>query len=230
LKFFLVSGTLLGYEREGKLLDHDKDIDIGVIGWEKQYEICMALQASTLFTVSPHFLKGHKSYYIPIRHNFTGVWIDIFVYHELDDKLVTGVDFFFGYRQTFAFTPFDLKPVNFLGVDMHVPSNTDLNLQENFGNWRVPDASYLSHLESPSTTNKGGQAHMLTARINALGYIIQKKPLKIRKAIQILREYKDSPWAMGEDLLTHLENICTELEQAQMPREHSVPVKELAHA
>lgn len=230
LKFFLVSGTLLGYEREGKLLDHDKDIDIGVIGWEKQYEICMALQASTLFTVSPHFLKGQKSYYIPIRHNFTGVWIDIFVYHELDDKLVTGVDFFFGYRQTFAFTPFDLKPVNFLGVDMHVPSNTDLNLQENFGNWRVPDASYLSHLESPSTTNKGGQAHMLTARINALGYIIQKKPLKIRKAIQILREYKDSPWAMGEDLLTHLENICTELEQAQMPREHSVPVKELAHA
>lgn len=230
LKFFLVSGTLLGYEREGKLLDHDKDIDIGVIGWEKQYEICMALQASTLFTVSPLFLKGHKSYYIPIRHNFTGVWIDIFVYHELDDKLVTGVDFFFGYRQTFAFTPFDLKPVNFLGVDMHVPSNTDLNLQENFGNWRVPDASYLSHLESPSTTNKGGQAHMLTARINALGYIIQKKPLKIRKAVQIMREYSHSPWAMSEDLLRHLEDICDELEHGQTPLVLPVLDKELAHA
>lgn len=230
LKFFLVSGTLLGYEREGKLLDHDKDIDIGVIGWEKQYEICMALQASTLFTVSPHFLKGHKSYYIPIRHNFTGVWIDIFVYHELDDKLVTGVDFFFGYRQTFAFTPFELKPVNFLGVDMYVPSNTDLNLQENFGNWRVPDASYLSHLESPSTTNKGGQAHMLTARINALGYIIQKKPLKIRKAVQILREYSHSPWAMSEDLLRHLESICDQLEGVPATAALSVEHEELAHA
>jgi hypothetical protein len=180
--------------------------------------------------VSPQFLKGHKSYYIPIRHNFTGVWIDIFVYHELDNKLVTGVDFFFGYRQTFAFTPFELKPVNFLGVDMHVPSDTNLNLQENFGNWRVSDPSYLSHLESPSTTDKGGQAHMLTARINALGYIMQKKPLKIRKAIQILREHSHSPWAMDEALLKHLETLCDQLEDGQATAKLQATEEEYAHA
>jgi tetratricopeptide (TPR) repeat protein len=230
LKFFLVSGTLLGYEREGKLLDHDKDIDVGVIGWEKQYDICMALQSSALFTVSPHFLKGHKSYYIPIRHNLTGIWIDLFVYHEIDDKLVTGVDFFFGYRQTFAFTPFELKPVNFLGVDMFVPSDADLNLQENFGNWRVPDASYLSHLESPSTTDKGGMPHMLTARIHALGYILKKQPVKVRKVIEIMRQYSQSPWAMSEDLLQHLAHICDQLERSQAPLAPTMLVQELAHA
>lgn len=212
LKFFLVSGTLLGYEREGKLLDHDKDIDIGIIGWEQQYECCMALQNSSLFTISVLFLKGKNSYYVPIRHNLTGMWIDIFFYHEIDNKIVTGVDFFFGYRQTFAFTPFELKPINFLGVDMHIPENSDLNLQENFGNWRVSDPSYLSHLESPSTVNKGGMEHMLGARIHALSHIAKSKPLKLRKTIHILREYKNSPWAMDEALIQILEKYCDHLD------------------
>ncbi len=230
LKFFLVSGTLLGYEREGKLLDHDKDIDVGVIGWEKQYDICMALQSSGDFTVLPHYLKGHKSHYIPIQHNLTGIWIDLFIYHEIEDKLVTGVDFFFGYRQTFAFTPFELKPVTFLGVDMFVPSDADLNLQENFGNWRVPDASYLSHLESPSTTNKGGMTHMLTGRIQALGYTLKKQPVKVRKVIEIMRQYSHSQWAMSEEQLQHLARICDHLERAQAPLAPTMVAEELAHA
>lgn len=215
LKFFLVSGTLLGYEREGKLLDHDKDIDIGVIGWEKQYDICLALQKSNKFTISAHFLKGHTSHYIPIQHNATGSWIDIFIYFDQGDKLVTGVDFFFGYRQTFAFTPFELKPVNFLGVDMYVPSDADLNLTENFGNWREPDASYISHLESPSTMHKGGLEHLLTARLMALGAILQRKPKKLRKVVEILRLYSDRPSAMPESLLDLMLAIAANFDDLQ---------------
>jgi hypothetical protein len=215
LKFFLVSGTLLGYEREGKFLDHDKDIDIGVVGWEKQYDICLALQKSNKFTISAHFLKGQSSHYIPIQHNPTGSWIDIFIYFDQGDKWVTGVDFFFGYRQTFAFTPFELKPINFLGVDMYVPGNTDLNLTENFGNWRVPDASYISHLESPSTMNKGGLEHLLTARLTALGALIQRKPKKLRKLVDILRLHANQPCAMPEPLLESLLAIAANFEKNQ---------------
>ncbi len=216
LKMFLVSGTLLGYEREGKLLDHDKDIDIGVIGWESQYEICLAIQKSGLFTVSPQYLKGSKAYYIPVVHNLTNMCIDMFIYYPQGDKLVTGVDFFFGYRQTFAFTPFELKPVTFLGVDMHVPQDTALNLEENFGNWRVPDASYISHLESPSTMDKGGPSFMLTARLTALGALIKKKPVKLRKVIEVLTRYSDRPLAMPGELLATLEQACERLEAAEM--------------
>ncbi len=213
LKMFLVSGTLLGYEREGKLLDHDKDIDVGVIGWEKQYEICLALQKSGLFTVTPQYLKGSDAIYFPVVHNGTGTWIDIFIYYPQDGKLVTGVDFFFGYRQTFAFTPFDLKPVNFLGVDMYVPENTDLNLEENFGNWRVPDTSYLSHLESPSTMNKGGLQFMMTARITALVSMITRKPQKLAKVVEILRSHSQAPCPMSQQLLETLTVVVGKLEE-----------------
>jgi hypothetical protein len=211
---FLVSGTLLGCVREGQLLSHDKDIDVGIVGWENQYALCMALQESGRFTVSAQHLKGQDTFYIPICHNATGMWIDIFVYHPQGEHLVTGVDFFFGYRQTFAFTPFELKDVEFLGVSMKIPVDAELNLTENYGQWRLPDPYYLSHLESPSTMNKGGLPYMLTARLSALSALStmsaqsgekQAKSLKkLSKVLTLMREHQHRPGGMSKHLLDQL--------------------------
>lgn len=202
---FLVSGTLLGYVREGQLLAHDKDIDVGIVGWENQYKLCMALQETGLFTVSTQHLKGKDTFYIPIKHNDTGMWIDVFVYHPQGSHWVTGVDFFFGYRQTFAFTPFELQEIEFLGVKMQAPANAELNLTENYGNWRVPDASYLSHLESPSTMDKGNLAYMISARMLMLSALLKKQNLKIEKVLALMRVYQDMPGAMPDDLIEKIE-------------------------
>ena len=202
---FLVSGTLLGYVREGQLLAHDKDIDVGIVGWENQYNLCMALQETGLFTVSTQYLKGKDTYYLAIKHNDTGMWIAVFVYHPEDKQWVTGVDFFFGYRQTFAFTPFELQDIEFLGVKMKAPANAELNLTENYGNWRVPDAAYLSHLESPSTMDKGNLAYMLSARMSILSACLTQKNLKIEKVLSLMRVYQQMPGAMSEDLMAKIE-------------------------
>lgn len=198
---FLVSGTLLGYVREGQLLSHDKDIDVGIVGWENQYKLCMALQESGLFTVSAQYLKGKDTFYIPIKHNSTGMWIDIFVYHELQGLWVTGVDFFFGYRQTFAFTPFNLKSVNFLGVEMNVPENSELNLTENYGSWQKPDSGYISHLESPSTLDKGGLQYMITARLTLISACIKKQNSKVEKILKLMSDCDPLPGAMKPVLM-----------------------------
>jgi hypothetical protein len=202
---FLVSGTLLGYVREGQLLAHDKDIDVGIVGWENQYTLCMALQETGLFTVSTQHLQGKDTFYIPIKHNETGMWIDVFVYHPQGSHLVTGVDFFFGYRQTFAFTPFELQEIEFLGVKMQAPANAELNLTENYGNWRVPDASYLSHLESPSTMDKGNLSYMITARMSMLSACLKKQNLKIEKILSLMRVHQTMPGAMPENLMALIE-------------------------
>ena len=212
-KFFLVSGTLLGFEREGKLMDHDKDVDVGILGWENQFDICMALQRSGKFTLAAHFLKGTNSYYIPIMHSLTGMWIDLFLYHEVDGQWVTGVDFFFGYRQTFGFTPFELKPVKFLGVDMYVPEDTDLNLTENFGNWRVSDPSYISHLESPSTLHKGELPHMLTARVSAIQAITNRNPHKLRKIVSVMNKHSHDQSAMSAEQCAFLIDLARQYEK-----------------
>ena len=203
---FLVSGTLLGYVREGQLLAHDKDIDVGIVGWENQYNLCMALQETGLFTVSTQHLKGKDTFYIPIKHNDTGMWIDVFVYHPQGSHWVTGVDFFFGYRQTFAFTPFELQEIEFLGVKMQAPANAELNMTENYGNWRVPDASYLSHLESPSTMDKGNLPYMISARMLMLSAMLKKQNLKIEKILSLMRVYQDMPGVMPDVLIEKIES------------------------
>jgi tetratricopeptide (TPR) repeat protein len=212
--FFLVSGTLLGYAREGKLMDHDKDVDVGIFGWEQQFDICMALQKSGSFTLSAQFLKGTDSYYIPVMHNLTGMWIDLFLYHELEGQWVTGVDFFFGYRQTFAFTPFELKPVTFLGVDMFVPADIERNMEENFGaGWKQSDPSYISHLESPSTTHKGGLEHMLTARLNVFAALQKRSSAKLRKIATVMQAFADKDCAMGAEQVDWLTATAAHFER-----------------
>ncbi len=223
---FLVSGTLLGCVREGQLLSHDKDIDVGIVGWENQYALCMALQESGRFTVSAQHLKGQDTFYIPICHNATGMWIDIFVYHPQGEHLVTGVDFFFGYRQSFAFTPFELKDVEFLGVSMKIPVDAELNLTENYGQWRLPDPYYLSHLESPSTMNKGDLPYMLTARLSALSALSNmtnfagdkqaKSFRKLSKVLTLMREHQHRPGGMSAHLFDQLSS-CLPLALALPP-------------
>jgi hypothetical protein len=43
IKAFIISGTLLGCVRDGRIFEHDKDFDLGVIGWESQFDIADAL-------------------------------------------------------------------------------------------------------------------------------------------------------------------------------------------
>ena len=63
---FLVSGTLLGYARSGTVLSHDKDIDIGVFGWDRQFEIVDTLLKSNLFLLDLGALKGGRSYVLQV--------------------------------------------------------------------------------------------------------------------------------------------------------------------
>jgi len=145
------------------------------------------------------------------------MWIDIFVYHPQGQHWVTGVDFFFGYRQTFAFTPFELKEVEFLGVNMKIPAEAELNLTENYGEWRTPDPGYLSHLESPSTMNKGALPYMLTARLSAISALSGmsatsadqqgKSRQKLGKVLTLMQQYQHCPHGMSQRLIDRLSGL-----------------------
>lgn len=198
---FLVSGTLLGFHREGQLLAHDKDIDVGIIGWQDQYEVANALLQSGHFGLDSRRLRGSKTYHIPVRHIETRVSIDIFIYHEEDGKLVTGVESYFGYLQKFAFTPFGLEKVGFLGIDFYVPGDIEKNLAENFGHWRQSDPDYISHLQSPSTVDVGGKVFQIVGRIRALEAIRGAKFEKLSRVIQILQQHQGRPGGVSAQTL-----------------------------
>lgn len=204
---FLVSGTLLGYAREGQILAHDKDIDVGIVGWEDQFEVANALLQSGHFGIDSRRLRGQKTYHIPVMHQATRVSIDIFIYHPEDGMWVTGVESYFGYLQKFAFTPFEIKPVEFLGIEFYVPGDVEKKLAENFGDWRVSDPEYISHLQSPSTVDVGGLVYQIVGRLRALEAIRAKKYEKLSRVIQLMERHQDRPCGMRADTLDLLKGV-----------------------
>ena len=207
-QMFLVSGTLLGYARNGSVLPHDKDIDVGIFGWESQFDIIDAIVKTGRFKIFPRYLNGQRTHQLPVYHLETRMTIDMFIFHKEGNKFISGVNPPWGYLQRFAFSPFLLKEVEFLGVKTHVPANFDRHLTENFGNWRMPLPAYVSHVESPSTMDQGDPLHMLVCRLNLIEAIYKKKPARIPRILAVLKEHEEKAGTMGEELRDRIANYA----------------------
>ena len=214
-QMFLVSGTLLGYARNGSVLPHDKDIDVGIFGWESQFDIIDAIVKTGRFRIFPRYLNGQRTHQLPVYHVETRMTMDMFIFHKEGNKFITGVNPPWGYLQRFAFSPFILKEVEFLGVKTHVPANFDRHLTENFGNWRLPTPAYVSHVESPSTMGQGEPLHQLVCRLNLIEAIYKKKPARIPRILAVLKTYSDREGAMDAALAERLLNFGQFLEHNQ---------------
>jgi hypothetical protein len=224
---FLVSGTLLGYERNRGFLSHDKDIDVGIFASQNIFDIVTLLNQNGLFDVKYKYLRMEKTYQVPIIHRRTGMSIDIFVYHPHGDKLITGVQGNFGYTQNFTFTPFVLETVKFLDIDFAIPADTPLNLQENFGAWQIPDPYFISHLECPTTVDVGGTVYMVVTRLEMMRSLVEGKKVKVDRIANILRQWNTAPYAMAPELVDRLEQRFGALQHSGVTRpENEVP----AHA
>ena len=136
------------------------------------------------------------------------ITIDIFFYQPDGDKLVTGVNHDFGYMQEFEFSRFDLQKIDFLETGFYAPDDIDKNLAENFGDWRIPDRNYISHLESPSTRKVGGDVYMIVARTSLLSALIAKNFEKAARAFKIAVRHADGPCRLGAELLQQLDESC----------------------
>ncbi|WP_404300656.1 hypothetical protein [Alicycliphilus denitrificans] len=217
-KVFLVSGTLLGYAREGKVLGHDKDIDVGIVGWINQFDVLNAILSSRQFQVYIETFAKKETYVVPVLHIATGIAIDLFFYHPEGDKYVTGIQHMFGYLQRFAFTPFELQPIEFLGAQLYAPSDIELKLRENYGDsWRISDPDYISHLESPSTVGMGGLVHQLVGRLTVYSCLRKGQPSKMLRALSVLEQYQQHPGGMAPALMQRLRDLAGRLDELMAP-------------
>lgn len=203
-ELFMVSGTLLGYCRVSDFLPNDKDLDFGLIGLNRLPALVDLALKSGLFHISPEYLKGIDTIQVPFIHVPTGVWIDVFIYHNMGEKFMTGVDFQFGYRQTFEFSKFKPIQVNFHNLKTYIPSNFDENLRENFSSWKDPDVNYISHVESPSIMDYGGVSHQMTSRFWLIRSIQSKSLKKINKVIAVLKDISGFPLGISGEIFNKI--------------------------
>lgn len=141
IRMFLVSGTLLGCVREGRLLGHDKDIDVGVHEETSTADLMAALRPCGLF----HLVPSRSPEIIRLRH-VNGIPLDIFFHYDQ-----AGLRWHGGVKMRWHNSPFDLTETEFLGDRFWVPVDHDRYLTENYGpGWRTPQPDFDSAFDTPN--------------------------------------------------------------------------------
>lgn len=151
IKFWLVYGTLLGYIREGKILDFDCDFDVGVWYTDYSQELENKLQENGFKLV--HQYRSISEYQaFEQTYEKDGVSIDVFYHFKNETRIWANVF----YREPASaleeniyrireldYPLADLKQITFLDNYVYIPCNAEVYLEEIYGsNWRIPDPNY----------------------------------------------------------------------------------------
>lgn len=143
--FFLCWGTLLGQHRENKFIEHDHDIDIGILRNNFDLSLINTLTKDGIFKFKKKFGELDKNYECSLIHTKTNVPIDIFIFYKIKDDLYytsthngkcskTKIGFCKWARHLRGF-----KKVDFMGIKYNVPKNTEEYLEESYGkDWTIP--------------------------------------------------------------------------------------------
>lgn len=187
IRFFLISGVLLGCIRENDILGHDKDIDVGVEEDVSFERLRAALESSPRFLVKP----VRTEHAVFARH-LNGVDVDVFRHVTTD-----GRTYHQGVKVRWWNTPFDLTPRTFLGREHLIPSDPERYLDENYGDWRTPVREWETFVDTPNmeVTDRDQMVWYLANRLSDY-YALGKRVAfgKIVRALAALRP-PDEPLA-----------------------------------
>lgn len=136
-------GTLLGYVREGALMKHDKDIDVGLLAedWPKRSALIEEMERRGYML---EFNDSYKMRFIR-RDRITHLDVDVFFpwngrmicIHMTDDGWHAGAWF---PRDAFD----NFRRVIFCGREMLIPEPPETVLETIYGDWRTPVVAYSS--------------------------------------------------------------------------------------
>lgn len=148
IKYFVTYGTLLGLIREGKFMDYDDDIDLGVIdtddfSWEN-----LERSMREIGMVKKHqFLLNNKI--TEQTYTASNLSVDFFLYKEENGKSISYVYYHkenMEYKENQFSTAVNIttliegvKKIQVPAGEVSVPENPELFLQEIYGKgWRIP--------------------------------------------------------------------------------------------
>ena len=188
VRSFLMSGTLLGFVRDKKFIAWDKDIDLGILTSEADVaEIERAFERSPVFEVRRLDFNTDR---LRVNH-VNGVMIDIFPHYEGDGD---GRIWHDGTATRWWNTPFDLKPVEFLGRPQLVPDPPEKYLDENYGDWRTPNPHFDARMDTPNVEITDQAYFDTLLYFSLLDAIGKGNDVKKERYIGLLRELGEGDW------------------------------------
>ncbi len=201
-RVFLVSGTLLGMHREGCLLAHDYDIDVGIYvddpnlkrfiaAMEQHPELqkssvtrinAMECRLNPWLQTNPGDALLYKFFFADSQGSHYG--IDVFVHFR-----VSGYDVHGNFRSFWINRTIDLMPRKFEDVSFLVPKDTAGYLRENYGDFETEKKKFESSVDCPNATNIYGLRGVAWLTGRYAYFLSTREPEKRRIIGQRLRDY-----------------------------------------
>ncbi|XP_059513525.1 ribitol-5-phosphate transferase FKTN isoform X5 [Myotis daubentonii] len=138
VRFWLSSGTCLGWYRQCSIIPYSKDVDLGIFIQDYQSNIISAFQDAGL-PLKHKFGKVEDS----LELSFQGkddVKLDIFFFYEETDHMWNGgTQAKTGKKFKYLFPRFTLCWTEFVDMKVHVPCETIEYIEANYGKtWQIP--------------------------------------------------------------------------------------------
>lgn len=185
LRFFLISGTLLGKIRDNKIIGWDKDIDVGYFVEECSVDLEQHFVGHGAFRIGRVDLTSDRLRVI--HHN--GMWVDVFPHYMEDNRRWHD-----GTATRWWNTPFDLKTTEFLGIQQYIPDDPELYLDENYGDWRKPNPFFDARIDAPNAEVTDPEHFVSLLYFGLEGSIRAGKDVMRRRYIDLLREQGEGEW------------------------------------
>lgn len=188
---FLNGGTLLGCIRDDALIEHDKDIDIGVLPGADAERIREAIDAhpDLEFDWKDNWQGEALRYRVTHRNGIGG---DIFFYREDGDAFYCGVPRG-NYLVLWRDSRFDLKRIRFLGREFLIPDDPERYLTENYGDWKKPDPWHVAALNSPNLIGGYNEIQRATGLLSIAQSLFKGEWEKARYYSDFVLERDDNP-------------------------------------
>ena len=144
-------GTLLGFYRENDFINHDLDMDFGII--INDYDDFLEKEK---YLIKKGFSRTKEFYYknrlVELSYSYKGLNVDFIVYHRKADVIESDTIFFmmnalgkptryevYNYNLPFS----ELEEHNFKAVEIKIPNNTREYLSKLYGeDFEVPNTNY----------------------------------------------------------------------------------------
>jgi hypothetical protein len=141
VRYFLTDGTLLGLVREGKFIDHDSDLDVGLFAEDFDLvTFCLCVSKLIDKGFIPEWGECNRSFgrSFVFAGSRNGVKLDLKFYVRRGDLRILQCAYD---RIQFSFPASmvePLCPVKFLGEIFMVPKNREAMLAHQYGDWKTP--------------------------------------------------------------------------------------------
>lgn len=206
IRMFPISGTLLGLYRNGGILPHDVDIDVGVFaGDTKLPAFIAALDASPFFRkrddirLKPGYGAANPwlpkladdvacyKYYMcpPGVAAAPAVEADVFLHFGSGSYQVHGIS-----NRLWLNRDFDLAAATYGELATLVPRDVELYLTENYGDFRTPKTDFENLADCPNSTLLAGLSGVAYLLKMQRVYIIAGWRERLSELHRIYRSYR----------------------------------------